>query len=143
MVEDGPRVFSPVPGGWGRKGSTRVRLSKWHRTYWKARCEPHGAEKPQSGSWVKHQRSEIKSLRLRGLEHGVSSRTPEAKAHDPRTRVVSRSRHKLPLLHGLHGLAGKIFAGARGNQRRALHATGGIDPHCHPHLDCAVDRIFG
>jgi len=28
MVEDGPRVFSPVPGGWGRKGSTRVRLSK-------------------------------------------------------------------------------------------------------------------
>ena len=28
MVEDAPEVFSPVPGGWGRKGSTRVRLSK-------------------------------------------------------------------------------------------------------------------
>lgn len=28
MVEDEPEVFSPVPGGWGRQGSTRVRLSK-------------------------------------------------------------------------------------------------------------------
>jgi hypothetical protein len=28
MVEDAPKVFSPVPGGWGRKGSTRVCLSK-------------------------------------------------------------------------------------------------------------------
>src|ERR1700691_307053 len=28
MVEDEPAVFSPVPGGWGRKGSTRVRLAK-------------------------------------------------------------------------------------------------------------------
>jgi hypothetical protein len=28
MVEDEPGIFSPVPGGWGRKGSTRVRLSK-------------------------------------------------------------------------------------------------------------------
>jgi hypothetical protein len=28
MVEDAPEVFSPVPGGWGRKGSTRVRLSQ-------------------------------------------------------------------------------------------------------------------
>ena len=28
MVEDEPKVFSPVPGGWGRKGSTRVRLAK-------------------------------------------------------------------------------------------------------------------
>ncbi len=27
MVEDEPKVFSPVPGGWGRKGSTRVRLA--------------------------------------------------------------------------------------------------------------------
>ncbi len=24
MVEDEPGVFSPVPGGWGRKGSTRA-----------------------------------------------------------------------------------------------------------------------
>jgi hypothetical protein len=28
MVEDEPNIFSPVPGGWGRKGSTRVRLEK-------------------------------------------------------------------------------------------------------------------
>src|ERR1700687_2631186 len=28
MVEDAPEVFSPVPGGWGRNGSTRVLLSK-------------------------------------------------------------------------------------------------------------------
>lgn len=26
MVQDEPKVFSPVPGGWGRKGSTRVCL---------------------------------------------------------------------------------------------------------------------
>jgi hypothetical protein len=28
MVQDEPKVFSPVPGGWGRKGSTRVSLAK-------------------------------------------------------------------------------------------------------------------
>ncbi len=28
MVQDAPEVFSPVPGGWGRGGSTRVFLSK-------------------------------------------------------------------------------------------------------------------
>jgi hypothetical protein len=28
MVADEPETFSPVPGGWGRKGSTRVRLAK-------------------------------------------------------------------------------------------------------------------
>jgi hypothetical protein len=27
MVEDAPEIFSPVPGGWGRQGSTRVRLA--------------------------------------------------------------------------------------------------------------------
>jgi len=27
MVADAPEMFSPVPGGWGRKGSTRVRLA--------------------------------------------------------------------------------------------------------------------
>lgn len=26
MVEDAPEIFSPVPGGWGRQGSTRVSL---------------------------------------------------------------------------------------------------------------------
>src|SRR5690242_18016475 len=28
MVADEPELFSPVPGGWGRKGSTRVLLAK-------------------------------------------------------------------------------------------------------------------
>ncbi len=28
MVEDAPEIFSPVPGGWGAKGATRVRLAK-------------------------------------------------------------------------------------------------------------------
>lgn len=28
MVADAPDVFSPVPGGWGKQGSTRVRLAK-------------------------------------------------------------------------------------------------------------------
>jgi hypothetical protein len=28
MVEDEPKIFSPVPGGWGRKGATRVSLAK-------------------------------------------------------------------------------------------------------------------
>ncbi len=28
MVEDAPEIFSPVPGGWGRQGATRVRLTK-------------------------------------------------------------------------------------------------------------------
>ncbi len=28
MVEDAPEIFSPVPGGWGKKGSTRVSLAR-------------------------------------------------------------------------------------------------------------------
>jgi len=28
MVDDEPEIFSPVPGGWGLKGSTRVSLAK-------------------------------------------------------------------------------------------------------------------
>jgi hypothetical protein len=28
MVQDAPEVFSPVPGGWGRNGSTRAMLAK-------------------------------------------------------------------------------------------------------------------
>jgi hypothetical protein len=26
MVQDEPKIFSPVSGGWGRRGATRVRL---------------------------------------------------------------------------------------------------------------------
>jgi len=28
MITDAPEIFSPVPGGWGRQGSTRVLLAK-------------------------------------------------------------------------------------------------------------------
>ncbi len=28
MITDAPDLFSPVPGGWGRHGATRVRLAK-------------------------------------------------------------------------------------------------------------------
>jgi len=28
MIQDAPEIFSPVPGGWGDKGATRVRLAK-------------------------------------------------------------------------------------------------------------------
>jgi hypothetical protein len=31
MIADAPEMFSPVPGGWGRKGSTLVHLSKVKR----------------------------------------------------------------------------------------------------------------
>ena len=31
MVQDEPEVFSPVLGGWGRQGSTRVHLAKVKR----------------------------------------------------------------------------------------------------------------
>jgi hypothetical protein len=49
MVEDAPDVFSPVPGGWGRKGSTRVLLAKVSptileaalRTAWRKRAPKH------------------------------------------------------------------------------------------------------
>jgi hypothetical protein len=49
MVQDAPEVFSPVPGGWGRQGSTRVRLAKVPRdileaalrTAWRRRAPKH------------------------------------------------------------------------------------------------------
>jgi hypothetical protein len=49
MVEDAPEIFSPVPGGWGRKGSTRVLLKKVPpdilesalRTAWLRRAPKH------------------------------------------------------------------------------------------------------
>jgi hypothetical protein len=53
MVADAPEIFSPVPGGWGRKGSTRVRLATVTadileaalRTAWLTRSAP-GKRKP-------------------------------------------------------------------------------------------------
>lgn len=48
MVEHEPKIFSPVPGGWG-KAPHEYAWRKWHRTYWKARCggmAEQGAEAP-------------------------------------------------------------------------------------------------
>ena len=53
MVEDEPAVFSPVPGGWGRNGSTRVLLSKVTpdvleaalRTAWQNRIDKNAGPK--------------------------------------------------------------------------------------------------
>jgi hypothetical protein len=28
MLQDEPEIFSPVPGGWGRRGATRIHLAK-------------------------------------------------------------------------------------------------------------------
>jgi len=60
MVEDEPEVFSPVPGGWGRNGSTRVLLSKVARdvlegaltTAWQNRVAKNAGPK-KSGKTVK------------------------------------------------------------------------------------------
>jgi len=60
MVEDEPETFSPVPGGWGRNGSTRVLLSKAApdvleaalRTAWQNRVTKNAGSK-KSGKAVK------------------------------------------------------------------------------------------
>jgi hypothetical protein len=49
MIVDTPELFSPVPGGWGRKGSTRVCLAivpptileAALRTAWRKRAPKH------------------------------------------------------------------------------------------------------
>jgi hypothetical protein len=57
MVSDAPEVFSPVPGGWGRNGSTRALLAKVKpdmlkgalQTAWQNRVEKNkGARKSRS-----------------------------------------------------------------------------------------------
>jgi hypothetical protein len=53
MVEDAPEIFSPVPGGWGKNGSTRVLLAKVTpdilesalRTAWQRRVEMNAPKK--------------------------------------------------------------------------------------------------
>ena len=53
MVEDAPEIFSPVPGGWGKSGSTRVLLAKVTsdilesalRTAWQRRVEMNAPKK--------------------------------------------------------------------------------------------------
>ncbi len=45
MIEDEPKLFSPVPGGWGRKGSTRVLLAKVPREHFRSSASHRVAAK--------------------------------------------------------------------------------------------------
>jgi hypothetical protein len=53
MIQDAPEFFSPVPGGWGKQGSTRVLLAKVPadilesalRTAWQHRVERNAPKK--------------------------------------------------------------------------------------------------
>ena len=53
FVEELPAVFLPIPGGWGRMGSTHIRLAKANgdvltgalRTAWKLRVEKNAGTK--------------------------------------------------------------------------------------------------
>ena len=55
MVQDAPDIFSPVPGGWGLKGSTRVHLASVTRdillaalrTAWQNKAAAIRAPKPR------------------------------------------------------------------------------------------------
>ena len=61
FVRELPEVFLPIPGGWGRMGSTHIRLAKANeqvltralRTAWKLRVEKNTGTKkkraPRSG----------------------------------------------------------------------------------------------
>jgi len=51
MVEDEPDVFSPVPGGWGRKGSTRVRLANVAADILEAALRMAWRRKPPKRLW--------------------------------------------------------------------------------------------
>jgi hypothetical protein len=50
FVAEEPKVFLPIPGGWGRMGCTHIRLAAAHedlmagalRTAWKLRIEKNG-----------------------------------------------------------------------------------------------------
>ena len=65
MVEDAPEVFSPVPGGWGRQGSTRVCLEAATpdiveaslRTAWRRRVEMNSRTGPAAKRAVKGAKS--------------------------------------------------------------------------------------
>ena len=56
MVEDAPEIFSPVPGGWGRMGCTRVLLAKVTpdvlkdalRTAWETRLAKNAPKKKRA-----------------------------------------------------------------------------------------------
>jgi len=58
FVEEAPKVFLPIPGGWGRMGHTHIRLAAASedvltgalRTAWKLRVEKNGASRQKKRS---------------------------------------------------------------------------------------------
>jgi hypothetical protein len=60
FVEEMPEVFLPIPGGWGRMGSTHIRLADATEdvlrgallTAWKLRAEKNSKTKKKSGGKV-------------------------------------------------------------------------------------------
>src|SRR5258708_38102983 len=56
FVEELPEVFLPIPGGWGRMGSTHIRLAKANedvltgalRTAWTLRVEKNAGKKKRA-----------------------------------------------------------------------------------------------
>jgi hypothetical protein len=61
FVREGPDVFRPVPGGWGRKGSTHVRLST---------CTPEIARPALRAAW----RNTAPKSVIRQVDAGAGSR---------------------------------------------------------------------
>ena len=68
MVEDEPEIFSPVHGGWGRMGATRVRLEKVPtdilegalRTAWLRKAPKHLLEQAPFDEGLDHNTAAVK-----------------------------------------------------------------------------------
>jgi hypothetical protein len=73
MVEDAPEIFSPVHGGWGRMGATRVRLEKVPpdilegalRTAWLRKAPKHLVKQSPFGAGTNHEKIEVKKPAIR------------------------------------------------------------------------------
>lgn len=71
FVEDAPEVFLPIPGGWGRKGMTHIRLAEASedvltgaiQAAWKRRVE-----KNQKGGKAKKQKLPLSTKRTRSTK---------------------------------------------------------------------------
>ena len=73
MVEDAPEIFSPVHGGWGRLGATRVHLAKVPtdiledalRTAWLRKAPKHLLKQTPFGGGLNHECAEVKKPAVR------------------------------------------------------------------------------
>ena len=65
MVADAPEVFSPVPGGWGKNGSTRVLLSE---------APPDVLEDALRTAWQNRLGKNTKAKKLSRLRKAVSGK---------------------------------------------------------------------